>query len=238
MINAEAREFMRDYFKSERGVKCRVGFMWRYSDKWYPVGYPYHKQGMSGLLERDFMNFRTIHSFNYIWNESVLVTDSWNTVRDSIVGVSLVMDVDSPDDKNGGRLDCLENNKAVDKFEEIRLKVRDELIDCDEWEGVKMMFSGNGIYFVLKDVFEGIEEAVQGFLGLCDDVNSQVSEPLIDSKNVFIPNKFNKVPFTLHYKYDRLAIPLNKDVSINRDYLRENSGLDCNVNKVIKDANW
>lgn len=238
MINAEARQFMRSYFKSAQGVKCRVGFMWRYDDKFYPVGYPYHKNGMSGLLERDFLNFKTIHSFNYIWNESVLVTDSWNNVRDSIVGVSPVMDIDSPDDKRGGRLDCLQDNKAIGMFEDVRLLVKDELTEFDEWDGCRMMFSGNGIYFILQDCFCNIESTVDAFLGCCADINTLLKEPIIDSKNVFIPNKFNKIPFTMHYKYNRLAIPLNKDKAIDRDYIIDNCGLDCNVSKVIGDCGW
>ena len=216
-----------DYFKSDRGVKCRIGHMWRYNDKFYPVGYPHHKYGMSGLLEKDFINFKTIHMFNYIFNDSVLKTESWNEARESIVGVSPVIDVDSPDNNTVGRLDCLLNNKAIGMFEEVRLKLKVELKECDEWDGCRMMFSGNGIYFILEDKFENVQDVVQGYLGLCDDVNSLLKEPIIDSKNVFIPNKYNKIPFTLHYKYNRLAIPLNKDVEIKRRYLIDNSGLDC-----------
>ena len=243
MINEMARQFVREHFKSEQGVKCIMGWPWRGEANGTPkhVGYPKSWFKMRSIEDNDFVKFRTLHMFSYVFGDLEDSNKEGWYPQEHIKGVGSVIDVDSPNDGKRGRLDCLMNNGAINKMEKVRLVIREELIDWGLWDNCKMLFSGNGIYFILEDQYGSTDELnlySSDFIEMCKDVNWKSGMNLVDIDSSYAWNKYFKVPFTFHWKHNRLSIPLNKDVVIDRQYLKDNCALDCNVSKVMRDSKW
>lgn len=232
------RDFIIDFFTLEDGVRCRVRHPHSKSGPQYKNDRSMRSYGyaLTDINEHnydwEFRNACTQHFLMYIFDEGIRKCQSKAEIADHIIGVTPVMDVDSPHlhHQTSMRYDALghRTDSVLRKFELIHQLVKKELDDSGLWEDTRMMWSGNGFYIILPDFIgdkEEIREHCHNFVTLEHWINIETgfSEPLVDQRHIGW-NRYVKIPLTRHSFYpDRFSVPINKE---------------CNVSNVFDTTDW
>lgn len=224
----ETKDFICNFFKLDHGVRCRVRT--RKSRPAYKndrlmrrYGYP-----LTDINEKnyawEFRNECTQHFFMYIFDEGIRKCQSKAEIADHIIGVTLLMDIDSPHlhHQTSMRHDTLgyQKDSIMAKFELIHQLAKKELDEAGLWDDTRMMWSGNGFYVILPDFYgdkEEIREHCHNFVTLEHWINIETgfSEPLVDQRHIGW-NRYHKIPLTRHQYYpDRFSVTINKENDVS-----------------------
>lgn len=276
--NPDIIQFILDFYQIPKGMRARIRFDWGKSGKApSPVGYPRPTPRMQSLNKNNILmelrQGKTQHFFVYVFDEEIVQCSDSSQIEEfdekgwkhsHIIGLTPVIELDSlkiPNGKNSERYDCLGaySNNIISNFNTARTVIKELLKDIKNeetnetlWDSTRMMFSGNGIYFIL-DTFYGNNRDetfrfMLKFVELMEDINAlcveRGGEPVVDHTQTLPWNDFFKCPFTFHQKYDRISIPLDKDMMINADYIRNYSDPEFlskdkrHVEQLIKISKW
>lgn len=258
--NSNALEFIKDYMNVKKGVRLTIGhckdmIKYGYDPTRYitdyqkfktrPLTIPDSEDGSFHVLK----NYWCVHSSMYTFNEDVThwinVKNHTSTLENNRCGINAVIDLDTPDDPTVNIAKRLTFFDHIEEFNNVINKIDKKLED--EGQEYNLMFSGNGIYFILNGYYE------DNFLVYRDNfVNTidYLKENGLENKlRVHIDNKsaawsvYTKIPFTFHDKRNRISIPLPKG-EIDKNWLDEASNpdnimKDYNIiNEIIKKAKW
>ncbi len=249
--NSKATSFIKYYFESKKGVRCLVGHTKNYTS---PTYYVYGKNNTQKMMTTEniehLYEFNCIHSFIYTFDKSVTeffpTLNRVNTIENSIKGMNAVIEIDAPYENES------EGAKRKDFFSHIKdfnntIKQLDKILN-ERGEEYNMMFSGNGIYFLLEGWYEDdIDIYTKDFINIIDNLKeTELGNELkahIDNKAA--PwNDYFKIPFTFHEKKPTISCPLPKG-EIDSDWLYRVSNIDnifkdytTIINEIIHEAQW
>lgn len=238
--DSRIKDFILKFFNTRKGVRC-VAFQYAPDKTFWRYFYPKAKK-LGTLNEKNFqerMNLATeagaaTFFYEYIFDEIVLMygtknyiyetddkgqyilDDSGRTIEkilhnDRIIGSTITIDVDAPRDKLGYRINMF-NRKYYDDFMYAKYRIEKTLDNL----GIKynIVFSGNGIYFVLKSMFfdeKGytLPEFRETRANLLNDIQPLMGylRPTIDLLDLGWAN-YHKIPWTFHETRPRFTIPL------------------------------
>lgn len=223
------------FFKVKKGIRCRVR---HHRGELHPVyrdntrsvayngnyGYPLTDIN-EGNIDYELKNASTQHFLYYIYAEGVRECNSKSEIAEHIIGLTCVMDIDSPyvnmQSQKKVRYDILGNRgmRVLKAFDVLKGVAKRELSDCGYWDETRVLSSGNGFYIIIPDFYgnpQEISEHMHGFVGLEKFVNGVCrkeygfSQDLCDER--VVPwNRYCKIPFSFHAKYNRVSVPLNKE---------------------------
>jgi len=256
--NPNAIKFITDFFVTDKGIRPRSYYKWKYNNKFYPMGYPSQFSQMININPKNYKSElrlgKTQHFFVYIFDEGVTKLTTSAKIDKCVIGFTPVIEIDSIDiGDTQERYDCFgsKSKLVIKHFNLVNQVVKDELAEIDEWNKTKMLFSGNGIYYILETFYSSrkkVDEYSSKLVEMMNDINviaaKKKIKTLVDFTDTLPWNDFFKIPFTLHYKYDRLSIPLNKDEKISKQYLEKYSNIEyltkneTETNYVIKNSGW
>lgn len=244
--NPKTKDFILKFFKVEHGLRCRVRHPF---GEVYPIyrdnsrsvayggkyGYPLTDIN-EGNIEYELKNAATEHFLYYLFDEGIRECNSKAEIADHIIGLTCVMDVDSPyintHSKEKVRYNVLGNKgeRVMKMFDQLKGVAKKELVEVGYWDDTRVMFSGNGFYLIMPDFYgtkEEIAEHMNGFVGLEKFVNGVCrkeygfTQDLCDERT--IPwNRYCKIPFSFHAKYNRISMPLDKEANFV-------DGVKCNI---------
>ena len=242
-------KFILDFFKLKKGIRCRARleplpnkngkqhytrydtslYDWTYGKGTKENRYKYPLCTINRRnIEEELIKAKTLFFYECIFSKDATRCNSTDELIDCIIGITPVMDIDSPHiypierfpDGRKKRIDTLSVSgiPVMEKFDEIRLIAKEELEKVEMWDDVRMMHSGNGMYIILPDFYgsiEEIDEYVHAVNLLINDINIDVKQSLIETLPVPVSwSKFFKIPFTFHNDYPRLSIPIDKNAKV------------------------
>lgn len=235
-------DFIVKFFQVKEGLRCRVRLDPFLTKDGKPRYIKYDPSNISGYggkykyplqtithdnIEDELIRGKTLFFFEYIFDEDVTKCNSTAEVKDHIIGITPVMDVDSPHvipeqrhpDGRKKRIDILSKYgiPVMDNFERIRIFIKPILEDSNIWKDMRMMCSGNGMYFIFPDLYGTQYELLQYYdsvSALIDDTNTELGREYIDAGSISW-YKFFKVPYTFHNDYNRLSIPIDRDIPVS-----------------------
>jgi hypothetical protein len=259
------KNFILSFFKTRRGVRCSC---FQDKSRGVHYRYFYNEQKALGKLTFDNFWDRVgnakgmaIFFYEYIFDEwatdpgvnhwEYVIDDNGDIVvdnkgkpkvrifhNDSIIGSSIVFEIDAPsvpsvdkDDrveemKNSGKIDFFDS-RYYEEFMWVKARVEQKL----DMLGAKYncLFSGNGIYIIVETAyFDEIENMnLYKMRKTKQNMFSQIQpfppdsnkkgHPVIDLRDIGWALYF-KVPFSFHETRDRMVIPISKGY-INREWL-------------------
>lgn len=235
-------DFIVKFFKVEEGLRCRVRlnpFLNKDNKPSYIKYDPYTISGYGGKykyplqtitrhnIEDELIRGKTLFFFEYIFDHDVTKCNSTSEIKDHIIGITPVIDIDSPHihpverypDGRKKRIDILSKDGilVMNNFERIRLFIKPILEDFDIWKHMRMMCSGNGMYFIFPDLYGTKDELLDYYYAvqtIINDTNKELNLNYIDAGSISW-YKFFKSPFTFHNDYKRLSIPLDKNAVVS-----------------------
>jgi len=278
IYNSVVYKFLLSFFEMSKGVRVRSRQLSRQnSPMYYDKGN--NTSNLVTLMKNNIMGemiWGTSHFMSNIFDNSVLlsknVIDLNNHERkiffeSKIIGVQSVFDVDAPKNPKA-KLDINEPLRLnffdyIEDFKESS-KIIERMLD-DAGEEFNVMFSGNGIYFVLK-VFDDTEMLDDYLYDVSEDI-SKINRRINDKLNIVkrfdlregesIPftvdedkagwSRYYKLPFTRHWDYPRLCIPIMKNWYDDIEHLDKMSNVGNyksinqifeNTKNIIEKANW
>jgi len=235
-------DFIVNFFQVKEGLRCRVRLDPFLTKDGKPRYIKYDPDTISGYggkykyplqtithdnIEDELIRGKTLFFFEYIFDEDVTKCNSTAEVKDHIIGITPVMDVDSqhvapvqrhPDGRKK-RIDILSKDgiPVMNNFERIRTFIKPILEDNGIWKDTRMMCSGNGMYFIFPDMYGDKDELLEYYYAvqtLINDTNAELDLNYIDAGSISW-YKFFKSPFTFHNDYPRLSIPIDKDIPVS-----------------------
>lgn len=254
---SDALNFIKNYFNVKKGVRCIAGHYREYpkkgrcqyenfENKTRMITIPHiESKKFDALIE-----FNCVHSFMRIFHKSVLewmdIKDYLPTIRNSSIGMNAILEIDTP------YISLKEKSPRVDFFDCINdinniIKIIDKELENLN-EKYNMMFSGNGLYFILEGYYneDSFMDYKENFINLFENMQKN---GLGDKLKVHIDNKgapwndYMKIPFTFHERKPRITVPLPKG-DINIEWLKRVSNIDNVMNdysiitEIIKTAKW
>lgn len=252
--NKDVQDFVVKFFEVENGIRARIrrngGNSFGYvSDDKNKYGYPLSTITKDNVEKELRYN---PYFLGYIFDEGIQQCESRASVSNLAIGYTPFMDCDSPyidpSAKPVVRKNCLEkgNEYIIEMFEDLRLITKDELNEWGLWGHTREQFSGNGIYFILPDLYTSLGDVQTGINHIYHSINNEMRKiypdelPMVDTRS-FTWNRFIKCPWTTHVKYTRVSIPLNKNKQITKDVLKMSSLRNMTPRKIkniIEDADW
>ncbi len=254
---SEALDFIKKYFNVKKGVRC-VACHYReypkkgrhqyehFENKVRMITIPHIKNEIPNILT----DFNCVHSFMRIFRKSVLewmdIKDYLPTIRNSSIGMNAILEIDTP------YVSLEEKSPRIDFFDCINdinntIKIIDKELENIN-EKYNMMFSGNGLYFILEGYYneDTFMDYKENFINLFENMQKN---GLGDKLKVHIDNKlapwndYMKIPFTFHERKPRITVPLPKG-DIDTEWLKRVSHTTNIMNnytiisEIIKTANW
>lgn len=275
--DSRIKDFILKFFKVRKGVRC-VAFQYAPDKIFWRYRNPTTK-GLGTLDNNNFQRRMDLATdagvatffYEYIFDEIVLMYPTKNFIyetdskgqyiledngrtrvrilhNDRIIGSSITIDVDAPRNKLGYRINMLDR-KYYEDFMYVKYRIEKALDNL----GVKynIVFSGNGIYFILKSIFLDEDEyTLQEFQETKWNLLVDI-QPLTTSKNCPRPMidlgdiswaSYHKIPWTFHESRPRLTIPLSPGY-IDWKWLNTVTDIgyvtDQNIiNEILKQAEW
>jgi hypothetical protein len=251
-------KFIDDYFNVKKGTRCIVGHVKdMYDLHRQPTYRIYHNnmcraQTIPDAITRNhsaLLEYWTVHSYMYVFDKRVLewtnLENRKDIMKESLVGINAVIELDSPEDKNSDKAKRTSFFNYVPEFNDAISIIDKRLTELGE--DYNLMFSGNGIYLTLEGYYDdSLNDYVDNFINLNDNLRES---GLGDNLKVHIDNRaapwndYFKTPFTFHEKRPRVSIPLPKE-ELNKNWIKfvsdvNNISQDYSiVNEIIKKASW
>jgi len=253
--NSKSLEFIKNYFDVKKGIRLvachnKNGETIRNINDYQtlqlrPLTLPDYTTGKYNILK----DFWCVHSLMYTFDNKMAdwmkIKDHTITLENNRVGINAVIDLDTPDDPESDKAKRLTFFDHIQQFNNT-INIIDKKLD-EECQDYNLMFSGNGIYFILNGYYgDNLLTYRDNFVNTIDNLKEN---GLDDKLKVHIDNKsaawsvYTKIPFTFHTSKDRISIPLPKG-EIDGRWLNEvsNSNNIMNdytiVNEIIKKSNW
>lgn len=203
---------------------------------------------------------RTVYFLQFLWNPIVLDYKNptfWRGFaaipmtekRKYITAFIPLLEVDAADldktDASKGRYNIFDK-EVFEDFKTTDGYIKDRFKNFYGDGNFKKFFSGNGVYYMgYPSLVNSEEELVKTFrqfvYGLCKSVIDYLSDAKLKFIKIDAPfpqwNSYYKIPFTLHKKYNRIAIPLPTNEIIDLEYIMFNSD-PINVNTDICEKLW
>ena len=240
--NTNVMRQLLDFFNLKDGYRCMamrpfdLDIQYVYRDAFSEYNY-----ALRPLMSANFLNSvgyaRTIEFMPYIFDEGIFQNNRKVDVENHVIGITLVIDIDSHDvdpkirdkdgkiaykgDKSRGRIDILSHQKYIDEMNNIVDEFRYELskigFDID-----KIIFSGNGVSIMLEnyynDDFQKILQ-VQDGLNAIKNIVKRKTGCEVHLKRYGWNSNF-KPPGTFHFNNFRLTLEIDK---LDMDYLVKHS---------------
>ena len=256
--NSGVLKFIDEYFNVKKGARCIVGHVKDMYALTRQPTYRIYKDNKCRVLtipdslthnHMSLLDYWTVHSYMYVFDKRVLEwTDLENRkdiMKESLVGINAVIELDSPEDKNSDKAKRTSFFDYVHHFNEAINIIDKRLTELGE--DYNLMFSGNGIYLLLEGYYgDNLNDYVDNFINLNDNLREN---GLGDNLKVHVDNRaapwndYFKCPFTFHEKRPRMSIPLPKG-ELDENWIRfvsytENITYDYDiVNEIIKKSGW
>jgi len=256
--NSSATDFINYYFNVQKGVRYMVGHVENRAELGRMPSYRMYKNNkckaikLSTILdEKDnpFREYYSNHAYIYTFKDH---KDKWFNIEqkktmytENILGMNQVIDLDMPEDPKGEKARRLNFFDHIDEFNVVISKIDKKLTDLEE--NYNLMFSGNGIYFVLEGYYEdNLSVYIDNIINLIDHFKEtefgDKSEVHV-CNNAAPWNDYFKLPFTFHESRPRMSVPLRKG-KIDGDWLDKVSDISNVMNDysivddIIEKCRW
>jgi len=214
-------------------------------------------------LTRAVTNARTIYFLQFLWKDEVLNYKNPSfrrgfaelprtEKRKYITAFIPLLEIDAAnidkEDASKGRYNILDKNVfedfiTVDGYIKDRFK---KFYGGGEDGYFHKAFSGNGLYYIgYPNIIKSEDELVRTFRHwvyvFCKGIIDYLTDAKLQYIHIDAPfpqwNSYYKIPFTLHKKYNRIAIPLSPNNVIELEYIQKYSN-PRNITPEISEKLW
>ncbi len=261
---SKAYKFIENYFDVEKGTRCIAG----HKKIYYIEGKQYTKNSKGDLIKfnpdyytynGDFkkmitlekeklIEFNCIHTFMRTFNEKPINYYSRfepDTPKESVIGINPVLELDTPYETLSEGSPRKDFFNSINEFNEAIKKMDKELNNINT--DYNIMFSGNGIYFLLEGYYGNeLNKYEENLINLIDQLKeTELGNPLkVHLDNKESPwNDYFKIPFTFHEKKSRISCPLPKG-ELNKEWIKEHTDIvkikeDYSlISELINESGW
>lgn len=167
-----------------------------------------------------------------------------------IKGVEVLIDLDIKKEAKDVGLDFFSSVIYAEYKLALRLLLVRLLGDNYDTKDVKIMFSGNGLYIILRKYIDFGERGVKDYRvhELAWEIMRESYDKTLESNGIkylqieqgYGWNRYFKLAFTIHASKERMSIPLNVDQMLNNpkyiEYIDENSSIQNLLDNKVKSA--